>query len=270
MDDDLFKVLLQMINIQNYPSVPYDIYRYFTLLDDLDKNRKLFFEQKEGETDFNTLSYDQISHLNFSRTVGTRVSKQLKQKIRAIDTEAAEAAQYLINNTIWPHSDVEAEMHDFIANNAYSIHLYVRDIKTMVYAIFVFLSLRSLSDPAKTKVLFDLNRKIKDALGVIERKEAEVEKKDPVEEEWVLWGKDNKKGEFLIVEKRGANETPGIKCMNKRLADIELLLDKEQIRDQYNIHLNNVFKDKPKGKRGKKKLMCDFLRNHLIKNKRYY
>jgi len=266
MDDELFKVLLQMINIQKYPSVPYDIYRYFTLLDDLDKNRGLFFEQKGGETDFNTLSYDQISHLNFSRTVGTRISKQLKKKIRAIDTEAAEVAQYLINNTIWPHSDVEAEMRDFIANNAYSIHLYVRDIKTMVYAIFVFLSIRSLPDPAKTKVFLDLNRKIRNKIGVPDRREAEEEKKDPEEEGWVLWGKDDKKEQFLIVEKRGAKETPGIKCMNKRLADIELLLDKEQIRDEYNI----VLKSKTERKRGKKKLMCDFLRNHLIKNKRYY
>jgi len=254
-----------MINIQNQPSVPYDIYRYFTLLDDLDKNRGLFFGQEEKETDLNTLSYDQINKLNFGE-LGKRVSKQTKKKIREIDTEATEVAQYIITSTSWPYSNVKDEMSDFITNNAYGIHLYVRDIKTMVYAIFVFLSIRSLPDPAKTKVLLDLNRKIRNKIGVPDRREAEEEKKDPEEEGWVLWGKDDKKEQFLIVEKRGAKETPGIKCMNKRLADIELLLDKEQIRDEYNI----VLKSKTERKRGKKKLMCDFLRNHLIKNKRYY
>ena len=93
MEDELFNVLLKMINVQKYPSVPYDIYRYYTLLEDLDKKRDLVFnrDQKE-ESDFNFLSYDQIDQLNFSQILGTQPSKKMKKVIRIIDDEAIEDA----------------------------------------------------------------------------------------------------------------------------------------------------------------------------------
>ena len=281
MEDELFNVLLKMINVQNYPSVPYDIYRYYTLLEDLDKKHDLVFnrDQKE-ESDFNFLSYDQIAQLNFSQILGTQPSKKMKKVIRIIDDEAIEVAHYLINKTLWSKSDpaIKTDMMTFIVNNADGIHLYIRDITTMVYTIFVFLSLRRMSAPMKTEVLFKLNQKIKDKIrpppsGASSGKEPEEEMKDPKDPEdlkQVLWGKDNKHGQFLIVEKREGGETPGIKCMNKRIPEIELLLDKEQVRDEYNVHFNAILKNKNfSGKRGKKKIMCEFLKQHLIKNKRY-
>ena len=281
MEDELFNVLLKMINVQNYPSVPYDIYRYYTLLEDLDKKHDLVFnrDQKE-ESDFNFLSYDQIDQLNFSQILGTQPSKKMKKVIRIIDDEAIEVAHYLINKTLWSKSDpeIKTDMMAFIVNNADGIHLYIRDITTMVYTIFVFLSLRRMSAPMKTEVLFKLNQKIKDKIrpppsGASSGKEPEEEMKDPKDPEdlkQVLWGKDNKHGQFLIVEKREGRETPGIKCMNKRIPEIELLLDKEQVRDEYNVYFNAILKNKNfSGKRGKKKIMCEFLKQHLIKNKRY-
>ena len=281
MEDELFNVLLKMINVQNYPSVPYDIYRYYTLLEDLDKKHDLVFnrDQKE-ESDFNFLSYDQIAQLNFSQILGTQPSKKMKKVIRIIDDEAIEVAHYLINKTLWSKSDpaIKTDMMTFIVNNADGIHLYIRDITTMVYTIFVFLSLRRMPAPMKTEVLFKLNQKIKDKIrpppsGASSGKEPEEEMKDPEDPEdlkQVLWGKDNKHGQFLIVEKREGGETPGIKCMNKRIPEIELLLDKEQVRDEYNVHFNAILKNKNfSGKRGKKKIMCEFLKQHLIKNKRY-
>ena len=127
----------------------------------------------------------------------------------------------------------------------------------------------------KTEVLFKLNQKIKDKIrpppsGASSGKEPEEEMKDPEDLKWVLWGKDNKHGEFLIVEKSEGRETPGIKCMYKRISEIESLLEKEQIRDEYNVYFDAIIKNKNfSGKRGKKKLMCEFLKQHLIKNRRY-
>ena len=97
MEDELFTVLLKMVNVQNYPSVPYDIYRYFTLLEDLDKNRKLNLNLEQKSTSFDTLSYDQIEHLGFSHLSGTRPSKQSKKIIRMIDDEAVEDFGRLVN-----------------------------------------------------------------------------------------------------------------------------------------------------------------------------
>ena len=278
MEDELFNVLLKMINVQNYPSVPYDIYRYYTLLEDLDKKHDLVFngDQKE-ESDFNFLSYDQIDQLNFSQILGTQPSKKMKKVIRIIDDEAIEVAHYLINKTFLSktHLAIKTDMMAFIVNNADGIRLYIRDITTMVYTIFVFLSLRRMSAPMKTEVLFKLNQKIKGKIrplpsGASSGKESEEEMKDSEDLKWVLWGKDNKHGQFLIVEKREGRETPGIKCMNKRIPEIELLLDKEQVRDEYNVYFNTILKNKKfSGKRGKKKIMCEFLKQHLIKNKRY-
>ncbi len=132
MEDELFNVLLKMINVQNYPSVPYDIYRYYTLLEDLDKKHDLVFnrDQKE-ESDFNFLSYDQIDQLNFSQILGTQPSKKMKKVIRIIDDEAIEVAHYLINKTLWSKSDpeIKTDMMAFIVNNADGIHLYIRDPK---------------------------------------------------------------------------------------------------------------------------------------------
>ena len=270
MEDELFDVLLEMIKIKEYPSLPYDIYRYYTLLEDLDENRALVFnlDQKE-ETSFDTLSYAQISQLNFSQIIGTQPSRQTKKVIRMIDDEAIEVAQYLINKTCWSNPAIQSDMMDFIVNNAAGIHLYVRDITTIVYAIFVFLSLQRLSAPMKTQILFNLNQKIKETIRPPpDQKEPEEEVKDPEEdEEWVLWGKDNKHGQFLIIEKRKRKETSGTKCMNKRIPELKALLDKEGIREEYNEYFEN--KNFPK-KRSQRKPMCEFLKQYLINNKRYY
>lgn len=262
MENELFKVLLQMINVQKYPSVPYDIYRYFTLLEDLDKERSLVFNLDQKDSDISCLSYDQINQLNFSRIIGTHAGRQIK--IRMIDDEAMEAALHLINTTLWPDPSIKSDLQDFIENNVDGIHLYIRDITTMVYTIFVFLSLRRTSAGTKTEVFSHLNQLIKNEIGA---KDLEEEKKEPEEEEWVLWGKDNKQGQFLIIEKTSKKETSGTKCINKRIPDIKLLLDKEHIRDEY----NEFFKNKEiSGKRGEKKILCNFLKQHLIEKKRYY
>ena len=269
MEDELFTVLLKMVNVQNYPSVPYDIYRYFTLLEDLDKNRKLNLNPEQKSTSFDTLSYDQIEHLGFSHLAGTRPSKQSKKIVRMIDDEAVEVALYLIKKTSWPQSDhaMKSTLSSFIANNSHSIRLYIRDVTTMVYSIFVFLSLRNMSESMKTEVLFQLNQKIKGKLRPAGPPEPEEKVEETGDEKWVLWGKNNKSGEFLIVKKSQEKETPGSKCINMRVSVIESFLDKERIRDEYNQILK---KRGGRGRKGEKKFMCEFLKQHLIKNKRYY
>ena len=115
--------------------------------------------------------------------------------------------------------------------------------------------------------MFQLNKKIKGKLRPAGPNEPEEKVKDSGDEKWVLWGKNNKSGEFLIVKKSQEKETPGSKCINMRVPVIESLLDKEQIRDEYNQLLKKGGKG---GQKRKKKFMCEFLKQHLIKNKRYY
>jgi len=251
----LFDVLLKMIDVQKNPSVPYDIYRYFTLLEDLNKEKNIFFNNDQKETDFDTMSFDQIAQLNPSQILGTWKSKQMKKAMKLIDEEAIEVSLKLIN-TIWSNDNaIKSTMTTFIVNNAYGIQLYIRDIKTMVYTIFVFLSLRGKSDDTKTKILFHLNHLIKEIIPVIDKKEAKKEPEEKKEE--VLWGKDNKNGEFLIISKKGLS---GARCMNKNIADIEKFLEKENIKDEYEASSQGRFK----------KNMCNFLRQHLKNKKRYY
>ena len=65
----------------------------------------------------------------------------MKKVIRIIDDEAIEVAHYLINKTFLSktHLAIKTDMMAFIVNNADGIRLYIRDITTMVYTIFVFL-----------------------------------------------------------------------------------------------------------------------------------
>ena len=168
MEDVVFYTLAKIVNIRKYPSFPYDLYRYFNLLEDLKDEGQVNFDviQNVQVADFSGLSFPQISEYNFSQSAaGTFQSRHMKRKLKFVDEEANEVALSLINRVTWPYN-IQPNMESFITKNSLDIQLYIRDIPTMVCAIFVFLVLHhKKSDKSKSCVLKLLNKKILGKLG---------------------------------------------------------------------------------------------------------
>ena len=63
LPDQLFRTLNTIVNIREYPSFPYDLYRYFTLLETLKEENQLSFDVNRDlqREDLTHVSYDRIS-----------------------------------------------------------------------------------------------------------------------------------------------------------------------------------------------------------------
>ena len=161
LPDQLFHILKNIVNIREYPSFPYDLYRYFTLLENLKEENQLSFEvyrdlQRENLAH---VSYARLIEYNFSEIQGTSQSRQMKAKLKFIDDEASKDAQAVIAQVkLWPFNS-QPNMKSFINKNSKAVQLYIRDIRTMVCAIFVFLWLRPHKKD-KIRILKLLNEKM--------------------------------------------------------------------------------------------------------------
>ena len=263
MIHNLFRTLEKIVNIQKYPFFRYALYRFFNLLENLNEEKKIVFtDLTKYTTDIlNTLSYTQIEERNWSefQGLGTHQSRQMKQKLRFVDQEANEVAHSLINK-VWPDNNILGQtMKHFIVDNAHVIQLYIRDIPTMICALFLFFSLRNKKD--KNNILFQLNKKMltfkKFPKKQVEEREQKVEK--------VLWGKDGDNGEFLIVTVTGLKKTRGALCKNINVSEIILHLNNENItNDEIDKRLNEL------GEIASKKSLCKLLKEHLKSQNRYY
>ena len=142
----------------------------------------------------------------------------MKAKLKFIDEEASKDAQALIDQVKWGAFDIQPNMKSFINKNSHAIQLYIRDIQTMVCAIFVFLCLRR-HKKYKISILKLLNEKMQQK---IPKKQEEKKEESKVE----ILGRENEDGEFLI----GTNtksKTTWAQCRNKTISQLEVYLNNE-------------------------------------------
>ena len=254
----LFNTLGQIVKIPKNPAFPYDLYRYFNLLENLKDENQLSFEviRDVQRDDLLNVSYDRIGEYNLSGSQGsgTFQTQEMKQKLKFIDQEAIEVAQSLIKKMTWP-DNIQPNMESFIAKNSHAIQLYIRDIPTMVCAIFVFLVLRN--KPNKISILNLLNRKISQTLIPKKQKQEKKEGEQKVE----IFGKYGDNDEFLIVTVTGSKSTKGARCES---------ISKEKLKSY--LHNENITKEdieKELGKKYTNKNLCQLLKSHLQSQKRW-
>ena len=263
---ELLFTLKRIVKIDQYPSFRYDLYRYFNLLENLEKQKELVyfidnasFQMTNVTSD---LSYDQIRDRNWrtSQYAGTFQSRKMKHQMRFIDEEARDVAQKLINQTRRLQSNKEM-MLSFINYNAVKLQLHIRDIPTIVCAIFLFLSLRNKQN--KTNIIFQINFLIKKS-----QKNKKTGKKEEKEEDMasvVYWGKNDEEGEFQIIKVTGSSKTSGANCMKKTIPQIRTILNKEGIsNDEITKKLNL------NPQQSKKIQLCKWLQDHLKNQNRWY
>ena len=241
----VFRTLTTIVNIREYPSFPYDLYRYFTLLENLKEENKLSFDVYEGDIQPATfaLSYDRFNEYSFSEFQGTFQSRQMKAKLKFIDDEASKDAQAVIAQVkLWPFNS-QPNMKSFINKNSKAVQLYIRDIRTMVCAIFVFLWLRPHKKD-KIRILKLLNEKMQQQIP-----KKQEEKKDEGGPQVEILGRENEKGEFYIGTKT-KSKTTWAKCLNKTIPQLKVYLNRE------NIPI----------KTSSRKSLCILLKNHLQNN----
>lgn len=256
---DLFKILAKIVvPIKKYPSFPYDLYRYFYLLENLPNLNYRIDHQFSRPTEIiKNISFEDQKDRDWSGAwhAGTQQSQQEKKITRFVNEEALNAARYLIENRSW--GDQQHLMLNFIEFNSDALQLHIRDIPTMMCAIFLFLRLRAFPNQNKNKILSDLNQIL---LHIINSPKKQEEKKEPQQKEEVLWGKDNDKGNLLIVKvtKMGPQKskiTKGALCMNKNVDEIQSILNKENVKWE---------------KHDSKKQLCQLLKKYLQKKNRYF
>lgn len=250
----LVNTLPRIVDTNKYPSFPYDLYRYFNLLENLEEQNELNFsvDRDPIQIDFSSLSYDQIRQTNFSRRSGTFQSRKMKKQMIIIDDEAQDVAHSLINRYLPIDKPM---MTSFIIQNSHKIQLHIRDIPTMVWAIFLFLVLRK--KPDKISILKKINKSLRPE-AVEEKEDPEVELEPEPEVEPEVWGAEDDDGKFKIVIKTGFNKTSGAICMNKTIGEIQQILREENISE---AEIDQCPKKKP---------LCELLQAHLKRHERHF
>ena len=208
--------------------------------------------------DLSNLSYLQISGYNLSQDPAGTFQSQSMRKIQFVDQEATAVAGSLVRHIgEWPYN-IQPNMESFIAKNSLALQLYIRDIRTMVCAIFVFLVLHKKNN--KARILKLLNKKILGKLG--KKQEEKKEEREPQRDlEKSIWGKDNDKGEFLVVTVTGSKRSTGARCNTIPKKRLKSFLNNEEIT---NKDIENKL-----GKKYTNKDLCKLLQERLKEQDKY-
>lgn len=269
----LLSTLKQIVNIHQFPFFPYDLYRYFNLLENLEKQQKLVdpmdLTSAFSADAFSNLSYDQIKDRTWllSRHAGTFQSRKMRQKVRFINDEAREGAQSLINKQPWRDNTFKQMMLSFIDYNDDTLQLHIRNIPLIVGAIFLFLSLRNNQN--KRNIIFQINSLINTQSKKLQKKAKEQEQEEEKEEQEIApeyRGRDDKNGAFQIIKVTGTSETPGAKCMIKTISQIKHILNEVGISNDEITNQLNLVEGEPQSKKYK---LCKLLQDHLKSQQRY-
>jgi len=267
----LVSTLKKIVHIKQFPFFPYNLYRYFTLLENLAKQKKLV-DPIDSRSVFSAdafahLSYTQIKERNWSvsRHTGSRQSRKKQQKIRFIDDEAREEAQSFINKQSWPNNTIKQMIFSFVDYNDDTLQLHIRDIPLIVCAIFLFLSLRN--NPNKRNIIFQINSLINTQSKKLQKR-AEEQEEEKEEQEIVpeYRGRDDKKGAFQIIKVTGTSETSGAKCMDKTIPQIKHILNEVGISNDEIANQLNLVEGEPQSEKYK---LCKLLQDHLKSQERY-
>jgi len=266
----LVSTLKKIVPIKQFPFFSYDLYRYFNLLENLAKQKKLV-DPIDSRSVFSAdafahLSYTQIKERNWSvsRHTGSRQSRKKKPKIRFIDDEAREEAQSFINKQSWP-DNTKQMMLSFVDYNDETLQLHIRDIPLIVCAIFLFLSLRNNLN--KMNIIFQINSLINTQSIKLQKKAKEQEEKKEDQEIVPEYrGRDDKKGAFQIIKITGTSETTGAKCMIKTIPQIKQILNEVGISNDEIANQLNLVEGEPQSQKYK---LCKLLQDHLKRQQRY-
>lgn len=269
----LVSTLKKIVPIKQFPFFSYDLYRYFTLVENLAQQKKLvdpIDSRLAFSTDaFSNLSYDQIKDRNWSvsRHAGTRQSRKKKQKIRFVDDEAREEAQSFINKQSWPGNTIKQMMFSFVDYNDNTLQLHIRDIPLIVCAIFLFISLRN--NPNKRNIIFQINSLLNTQSIKLQKKAKAKEQEEEKEAQEIVpeyRGRDDKKGDFQIIKITGTSKTSGAKCMDKTIPQIKHILNEVGVSDNEIDNQLNLVEGGPQSKKSK---LCKLLQDHLKSQQRY-
>ena len=135
-------------------------------------------------------------------------------------------------------------------------------IPVMAGAVFLFLSVRT--NPDKEKIVAQLLKTLNKPASGRPKPEGPDEPKEKAPP--VYWGKTDK-GDFRIITVRGAGQTSGAKCRDKKIVDIKKILQEEGFSsEEIDRHMEPREEE---SQLSLKQKMCQLLENHLKEQNRY-